>query len=108
MRADCWQGTGDDAAGLSCDFGSDCDPQFLFCLRPYATSGSDTEVCPLGSVETGEFDSGDAFCFGNSYIDEAANVPNPIAFSNEGSYPVRKDKCFQHNAFCLIKLFVYI
>ena len=101
MRVDCWQGTGDLDSGLSCDIGSDCDPQFLFCLRPYATAGTDTENCPLGSVPTGEFDSGDAFCFGNSYIDEAANVPNPIAFSNQGNYPVRKEKVLPHNAFII-------
>lgn len=93
VRADCWEGTGDVDSGSSCeplfdDGLGDCDPQFLFCLRPYATAGSDTEDCPLGDVETGEFDNGDAFCFGDSYIDESANVPNPIAFNNDGTYPV--------------------
>ena len=101
VRADCWQGTGDDAAGASCDpFGfGDCDPQFVFCLRPYGHAGTNEDDCPLGRVETGEFDSGDAFCFGNSYIDQPANVPNPIVFSNGGAYPVRNDKWLQNDAF---------
>ena len=90
MRAERWDGTGQDAANLVCDLprGNDCDPQFLFCLREYATSGSDAQMCAFGSVETGEFDNGDAFSFGSLYIDEANNVPNPIAFSNPGNYPV--------------------
>ena len=108
VQADCWQGTGNDDAGASCDTFGDCDPQFVFCLRPYTTAGTNDEECPLGRVETGEFDSGDVFCFGDTYIDEPANVPNPIVFSNEGTYPVSKNKWLQNHSFLKNGLFVYM
>ena len=98
VRAESWEGTGNDAEGLSCDIigGGDCDPKFLFCVRQHASSGSNTEICPFGRVETGEFDSGDSFSFGSSYIDQDNNVPNPIPFSNEGNYPVSLFTSFLH------------
>ena len=103
MRADCWEGTGLDAQGDYCDGDplGDCDPKFLYCLRQYNAIGNEICECPLGRIQTGEFaDSGDVFCFGDPLMDEATNdpnpIPNPIAFSNEGSYPVRKDKCFPY------------
>ena len=93
VQAECWAGTELSSIGFYCDLGdfSDdwgCEPQFVFCLRRYDTSSSSTDVCPLGSIETGHFDD-DSFCFDDSYIDQPYGVPNPMTFSNEGSYPVR-------------------
>ena len=93
VKAECWLGTELTSIGIYCDLGAisddwSCEPQFLFCLRQYGTSSTSANVCPLGSTQAGHFDD-DSFCFDDDYIDRANNVPNPITFSNEGSYPVR-------------------
>lgn len=66
---------------------TECDNQFLFCLRPSGSpkssgiSSRDNESCPLGNFKTGNI-SGDNMMF-ESGQNLDVGVPNPMTFTLE-------------------------
>lgn len=77
-RSRCCDGMGDP----NCN--DQCDNIFVFCLRNSGHSQSDTiENCPLGRYKTNQFENNDAIIFSTSFIDQEANIPNPLVFTGD-------------------------
>ena len=75
----------DESDGGCCDgsfFGSclsECDNQFVFCLRgSSASNDGNTGNCPLGRYSTGDIGD-DSFSFSTPNL--ASGVPNPMTFA---------------------------
>ena len=79
-----------DSSGSPCDVVfSECENQFVFCLRESSTSNDgNPNNCPLGRYSTGEI-GGDSFTFSSPI---ANGVPNPMTF-NGNEWPVSKLAC---------------
>ena len=96
------------ADGFCCDYFADsevctdCDNQFLFCLRPSDTQRNrilsrDDENCSFGSFKTGNISADDATFESGEDLD--IGVPNPMSFNFKlEAWPVSTHVCFEIEA----------